>query len=558
MGKSRSRSPKRKPRHCSICEYLFQAGLLKETETDPALPETVCTECGLAFCFLHLVKLVPNYKELLAVGQNKIVDTCFTCKNKFCKYGLLGDPNQNFELSFDGPKGPNPLYESCAMQLNGQDKVGLERVCTLDACAKDPKVFCSQECFDHHSYECSYPPKDRHHKSYCDKCKDYQMYDVLVVGAGPAGLAFCASKAIKSSRVICVEAGKELDQRTDDPKDIGMGVAGAGAYIDGKFSFFPAGTNVWNAPYNPLLKGYEELKGMLSKFPSITIPEMPVSSAIQCVSDQWHLKSYTSIYLNHKDRSQFLDDLIFRAKANAKIKVGTLVENIVREDGFYSVQIDTKQKPILCKRIVLAGGRFMPLQKLIPQIFVRHEFGVRIQVPFDNPGVRQMASHGPIDPKFVIDLPQVQFRTFCFCKRGQVIKSNILGIETYSGRADVEPTDKTNFGLMARIKDPLPEQEIQHFLTHPFHGSLDQLPDTIIGRILRLGIAKLLQKFQLDCQELEIIGPCLEGVGSYPAVDSAMHVIGSPNMYAIGDTNGTFRGLVPSLLSGFYLAQSLK
>jgi len=417
------------------------------------------------------------------------------------------------------------------------------------------------------------------------------IYDIVVVGAGPAGLAFCAATHGKS--ILLVEAGLPLEVRCSSvPSEVGTGVAGAGIFIDGKLSPFPAGTALWRGAYGLLKDGYAELRQLLQEY-SAEIPEMPTEQEIFEYffkpEATWKLKEYKSFYMDTEKRFAFLYKLIGLAKKNARLECETRVVDIGQSQaGFVIVMKEAcgDLQTVKAHQVVLAGGRFMPLQSLLKhidvpskEIFRRHEFGIRIQVPRDNAAVLRMAQTHCLDPKFVLEpIPTVQYRTFCFCKRGMVCESNIDGLVTFSGRADVEPTEFTNFGLMARTKDPaaFSQEDIKQFLDTPFQmgivktalladirwqieGSLMRVCGPRIGAFLWSALKELFNLFpELCCPELCLFGPCLEGVGVYPNTNAMLQVEGVPELYAIGDTSGTFRGLVPSLLSGYYLAHALR
>ena len=123
-----------------------------------------------------------------------------------------------------------------------------------------------------------------------------------------------------------VAIGKQLNKR--DSKlaiDVGTGVAGAGAYIDGKFSFFPAGTNVWKTPYHILQSSYHEMANFLQRFMEIDsyVPQIPSEKTILEyffeLSEKWKLKEYPSIYMEIAKRFHFLNALIDAVCLNATI-----------------------------------------------------------------------------------------------------------------------------------------------------------------------------------------------------------------------------------------------
>ncbi|MFZ1342737.1 hypothetical protein [Thiothrix eikelboomii] len=48
-----------------------------------------------------------------------------------------------------------------------------------------------------------------------------------------------------------------------------------------------------------------------------------------------------------------------------------------------------------------------------------------------------------------------------------------------------------------------------------------------------------------------LIFPSIEDVGDYLDVDNDLKVIGE-NIWVAGDSNGSFRGLIPAFISGYY------
>ena len=63
------------------------------------------------------------------------------------------------------------------------------------------------------------------------------LYDVVIIGAGPAGLFAGYEIGSKERKVLIVEKGKDLDERT--PKDVMSGVGGAGTFSDGTVNLRP-------------------------------------------------------------------------------------------------------------------------------------------------------------------------------------------------------------------------------------------------------------------------------------------------------------------------------
>lgn len=150
--------------------------------------------------------------------------------------------------------------------------------------------------------------------------------DVVIVGAGPAGLA-AAHGALDSgsSSVVVLEAGPTLRERSRGrPSDSVSGCGGAGAWSDGKFSFFPSATELWNLNQSEILRrSYGWVAGILRMYaddPS-AVPDFPeaalkparyIDRSAPADADSigsWKLKRYPSIYIGQEGREAMVQRL---------------------------------------------------------------------------------------------------------------------------------------------------------------------------------------------------------------------------------------------------------
>ena len=101
------------------------------------------------------------------------------------------------------------------------------------------------------------------------------IYDYLIIGAGPSGLTFTKtlSTIIPKPTFIIFDMGNDINERDKyDKKDSAIGTGGAGLFSDGKFSFYPSGTHVYEL--NLIRKAYEILSSDLLHF-DITLEDFP-------------------------------------------------------------------------------------------------------------------------------------------------------------------------------------------------------------------------------------------------------------------------------------------
>lgn len=384
------------------------------------------------------------------------------------------------------------------------------------------------------------------------------MTDFVVVGAGPAGLAFASS--INSENVLVVDLGKPLLERCrHNPEECVQGAGGAGLFSDGKFSFYPAGTELWKGDVTNLKEAYKQLEKDLGLYQAIPpFPEITTGNKWQKDPSGWCFKPYPALYLSLEARYDLIDKLANRCP---KILYETEFVGYQAIDEGYLVTLKSRACPepfyVKTKKLILAGGRFMPLFLKMKKRFCRYEFGFRIIGPvacFQ----KEVACN---DPKHILHKPGVEWRTFCWCERGEVVQTCFNGIQSYSGRADCTPTESSNFGFNIRVKDErlLSAVDFQKLLKMaPFQTSLSHFRRHItdyyplsVANLIEYGLTRLLEKFlALNDRNISVIGPTIEGVGHYPALEQTRGIS------SIGDCGGSYRGIIPSMLSGYALANA--
>ena len=389
------------------------------------------------------------------------------------------------------------------------------------------------------------------------------VYDCLVIGAGPAGLAY-ASTIKKQNSVLVLDLGKAVEMRSrDNPEECVLGAGGAGLFSDGKFSFYPSGTHIWKQEETRLRIAYDRLKTDLGPFKEIpSFPKIDSNNHLKQDFWNWAFKYYPSVYLSLSDRMALIQKLV---KQCLHIRYETeFIKYTLVEQG-YKIEIrDVKSDSlatILAKKIVFAGGRFMPRFLDCPKQFRRYEFGFRIEAPS-----HLFPKKSSVDPKYILEFEDqgIECRTFCWCEDGEVTLTQFKDIQTYSGRADCPSTGRSNFGFNFRVKDAalLTDavfSEVIH--TKIYKEKLTNLSKVLahfpssLHKVISLGITQLIKLFPtLNNDEAYVLGPTIEGIGEYPTINTEACIENQPDTYAIGDCSGTYRGIVASMLSGYLLA----
>lgn len=402
------------------------------------------------------------------------------------------------------------------------------------------------------------------------------MYDVVVVGAGPAGLAAGIAARQFGADVLIIEQGKPLAHRTQSDRiDAISGIGGAGLYSDGKFSFYPSATALWSVQPNHLLAvGYKWLSEILSS-EGLAIPALPCEQHFdRQLNGRLHRKEYPSFYLPVERRTNIL--LTLEDKLADSLWTTCCVRNIEHKSGDYVVIRGNDGIPLVeARHVVLALGRLgaLTLQGSLTSgelLFRRVELGIRIEQPADQ---FMFAGEKCLDPKLLGDIADgCSWRTFCCCRNGQIVFSSSMGLSSVSGRADCPPTGRSNVGLLIRFvnacegmaawRDVLRAQPMDEPVVEPVWRLIDRSgrlrPDSLIVQTLGTSTARHLARGFDDLThftgrplaEASIYAPAIEGVGLYPCIGPDLKVPGRP-IFVAGDVTGIFRGLTAALVSGF-------
>ncbi len=433
------------------------------------------------------------------------------------------------------------------------------------------------------------------------------MYDVIIIGAGPAGLA-AAAGLNKNSKALIIEQGMNSHDRIHkNPAHLSAGVGGAGLFSDGKFSYYPAGTAVYQlSQKNIIKKAHEWIEKKMtthgiksSKFDKFKFGNVNTYTDIL-------EKKYPSFYATLTQRRNLMLD-ISNINKRTRLLTHNLVYEIDKIKSIYILKIKDKRfgsiETVKSKNIILATGRFgtMDLKNILmkniklPFKYLRTEFGVRVESPSN---IGFLSRKTEPDVKFIWKSSFGEVRTFCTCRDGEIwnipYHNNLSAL---SGRSDGPKSGFSNFGLLVRLdKDPKLSnkifqkvinndaimrqeaivQSLKEFIRNtpskmdscelseldkmrPWFpknkfkkGNIRELLGNDCSNLLTEAITKLIKMSpDLDSNDVKIIFPSIEGVGEYLDTDKDLKVIGE-NIWVAGDSNGTFRGIIPAFISGYY------
>ena len=340
------------------------------------------------------------------------------------------------------------------------------------------------------------------------------MPDVLIIGAGPAGL-FAASELIGSGLdVLIIEAGKDVRKRKCplstttvckkcDPCNIMSGVGGAGGLSDGKLNLRPdIGGNLTD------LTGDEDEAWRLVDQVDRTFLALGVSDNGYGMGDEAEelRRRAASVGINFipiRQRhvgSDKLPKVIGSMKdwlvsEGIEFMLRSEVKELLTEDGRISGVVVRERKgsrTIKCPNVIACPGRSGALwfareaERL--EINTHHapvDIGVRVEV---RSMVMDPVTRINWDPKFHIYTQTYDdwVRTFCTCPNGFVTKEDYGDFVGVNGHSMIDQkSDNTNFAFVTNLTLTEPVED-----TTAYASSIARLSATIGGGkplIQRLG-----------------------------------------------------------------------
>ncbi|WP_276353422.1 NAD(P)/FAD-dependent oxidoreductase [Cohnella caldifontis] len=326
-------------------------------------------------------------------------------------------------------------------------------------------------------------------------------YDVIVVGAGPAGIFTCyeLTRTAPRLKVLLVDKGHDIRHRhcpilenkielCPPPAgkkefagclpacSITAGFGGAGAYSDGKFNITTE-FGGWLTDYLPpsqvlgLIRYVDEINLAHGATEQVTDPTTDVVRQIERRGYAAGLKLLRA-QVRHLGTEQNLeimksisDYLSERVDMRFKTEVADLIT--VKEDGTHRVRgiLLKNGEEILADRVVVAPGRdgsawLAEVLKKRRLKMANNQVDVGVRVETSDVVMREINEH-LYEGKFVFNTSVgTRVRTFCSNPSGHVVVENHSGVMAANGHAFKDPalgSPNTNFALL-----------VSHKFTEPF------------------------------------------------------------------------------------------
>jgi uncharacterized protein len=297
-------------------------------------------------------------------------------------------------------------------------------------------------------------------------------YDVIVVGAGPAGMFACYSllQKRKKPRIALIDRGKRIGNRK--PNEVMCGIGGAGTFSDGKLTL--TATLSHEKAFHILAKGkYQKVLDYVDK----VLTDFGVESEYYPKKNEnlEHLifeseKNDVELVVRKARHvgTDILKDVMqnfqeYLLKNGVEIIDECEVEDLLIDDGKISGVLvksvgKTRGKKIEGRKVLLAPGRYNAkwLQNICDKYGIKYmydkvEVGVRVEFP-----ASIMKVHAETLYEIVYKVRTKTYhdivRTFCSCPNGLVAIEKYDGYVCVNGHSNSKNrTENSNFAFVCEV-----------------------------------------------------------------------------------------------------------
>ncbi len=451
-------------------------------------------------------------------------------------------------------------------------------------------------------------------------------YDVTIIGAGPAGLftAYYILNNTQHLRVLLVDKGLAMDDRHcsgncatclhNHKCDILCGVGGAGLFSDGKLildlhsggkidAISNLNENDKSRLTKYILKTLRSFDGDSEFGPDIS-PEMVQKWKHHFDEYRLAIKHYDVLHMGTANLQHITNNFIAHLKENPRFTLKTNFEvDSIQLHNDTNVICSTDREQIYSNTVVFAVGKtgsnwLEHLFKSYNISFSRTNtyIGVRVETPHKN--IQNLFSFS-FDPKIWAYVNNRKVKTHCFCRHGEIVCSNYLGVPIIGGHTrftvqngipNEQLPQNSNFNIL--VSTDAPQDTILSLLNdfkkvNPSGGLVQTLFDfmnncisspynmidrtryskgnirSMLNKLTSTGdiIAEFILQLSkvipdLLCKESFLYAPAIEWFMNSVNVDSNMET-SQKGWFAIGDGAGLSQGIIHAAATGVIAAHEI-
>ena len=313
------------------------------------------------------------------------------------------------------------------------------------------------------------------------------MYDVIIVGAGPAGLFAAKTLSENHLKVLIIDKGRDIEQRicpkeknpqtycNCNPCNIYSGLGGAGGKSDGKLNFHPKiGGNLYEYTNDPekyiniIDQTFTDLSQIYNytttNGKAIELAQKALQTGQQFVIiKQKHIGSDLLFAVMQKFRQRLQNK-------NVEFKFLTTVKDIIVENN-QAKGVITNQETLYANKIILAPGRegskwFQEIatKNNIELTFLPIDIGVRVETLNE---ITKPITDIQYDPKIRMLYRDELVRNFCTNPEGFVVTENYGDYCLVNGHAEKNrKSQNCNFAVLYRVNLTKPRTNTSEYGKH--------------------------------------------------------------------------------------------
>jgi len=311
------------------------------------------------------------------------------------------------------------------------------------------------------------------------------MYDIIIVGAGPAGLfsALEISKQNKDLKVLLIDKGNLVENR--QKTEVMNGFGGAGTFSDGKLHFTPV------LSHEKLLHLYSlnEYQEYLDYVEKIFIDngvdadyypkDMQKAKDLVDNAERHNIKLFIrkTIHVGTDKLPAIIKKMQDGISKNIELLPNTEIKDLIIENKEIKGVKTVDGKEILGKYVICAPGRYNAswVEKItkkhnISQVYDKVEVGVRVEFPASINNGHSELMYETIYYLYTKTFDDV-VRTFCPCPKGFVAIEHYDGYTCVNGYSNSNNDGKnSNFALVVEVALTKPLESTRKYAEYIAQG----------------------------------------------------------------------------------------
>jgi uncharacterized protein len=311
------------------------------------------------------------------------------------------------------------------------------------------------------------------------------MYDIIIIGAGPAGLfsALELSKQKKELKVLLIDKGNLVENRKKT--EVMNGFGGAGTFSDGKLHFTPVLSHE-KLLHLYTINEYQEYLDYVEKIfldygvnPEYYPKDMKKARELVDNAERNNIKLFIrkTLHVGTDKLPRIIKKMQDDVSKNIELLPNTEIKDLIIENKEIKGVLTKDNKEIFGKYVICAPGRYNAswVEKItkkhnISQVYDKVEVGVRVEFPASINNGHSELMYETIYSVYTKTYDDV-VRTFCPCPKGFVAIEHYENYVCVNGYSNSNNDGKnSNFALVVEVALTKPLESTRKYAEYIAQG----------------------------------------------------------------------------------------